>query len=217
MLVVFTTSCTTRHDMCNVMLSVRSRPNWSKCYKKLVARVLHCLQDPSELTDETNEAPRPYSDHLTVFPDVLPMQIKFGSIEQRAMLMKQITCVGARHWMQGDVWDEFDADPNHRHLKIWLFSSDQGGDQQGSHLICMSDVADDATILMFRQFCMLHQVALIVKRTLASLDPYWSRLSKLINVWRAASNAKRLFLDFDKHILYDCVACAGFMHLSMQL
>lgn len=177
--------------------------------------VLPFLEEPADASEDFVQPERPASDQLVVFPDVLPVPIKFGSVDQRAMHMKQITCVGARHWMQTDVWGDADDDTeshNHCHLKIWIFSSDQGGDQQGANTLVMNDVFDALNVLMFRQFCMLHQVALVVKRTLSSLDPYWSRLAKLINVWRSASNAKRLFLDLDSsNRWYHIMCCPGFV------
>ena len=45
---------------------------------------------------------------------------------------------------------------------------------------------------MFRQWCLAHELALLVKDQLASLETYWGSLAKLINVWRTGSNAKAL-------------------------
>lgn len=51
---------------------------------------------PKELVHE------PSSCRLVVFPDTLPMQADgFAAPEQRAMYLKQVSCVGARTWVEG--------------------------------------------------------------------------------------------------------------------
>ena len=57
-----------------------------------------------EEEQEDSQAPeRPTSDTFTVFPDTLPMPISFGAVEQRCMLLKQLTCVGVRTWLEGQT------------------------------------------------------------------------------------------------------------------
>ncbi len=70
------------------------------------------------------------------------------------------------------------------HLSIWMLYTDAGSDQAASGDMISRDVGTSTETLFFRQFCLLHQTALIVKRQLASLNPYWSHLAKMVNLWR---------------------------------
>ena len=45
---------------------------------------------------------RPAVDSLMVFPDTLPMPLKYDALMQRAMLLKQISSCGVRTWLRGD-------------------------------------------------------------------------------------------------------------------
>lgn len=48
-------------------------------------------------------------------------------------------------------------------------------------------------MLMFRQWCILHQLQLTVKRQLSRKTEYWSILAKVVNSWRAPGAALKLF------------------------
>ncbi len=82
----------------------------------------------------------------------------------------------------GDEW--VGGSDVHVHVKIWLVSSDAGPDQAAAQKMIMYETRQVLDIWIFAQFCLLHQVALMVKRQLALLDPYWSMLAKLVNLWR---------------------------------
>ena len=86
--------------------------------------------------------------------------------------------------------DDFDPLPSHLHLKIYIFVSDAGPDQCGSQSLIRSDTMDRLWTIIFVQHCLLHQAALCVKRQLSNLDPYWSMLAKLVNLWRTACYSK---------------------------
>lgn len=74
--------------------------------------VLYC-----DLADSDEEAVlRPSSCSLTIFPDVLPMPTSLGSLEQRAMLLKQVSCVGARTWLQGNFFGPAASLLHHIHI-----------------------------------------------------------------------------------------------------
>eukprot|EP00969_Alexandrium_andersonii_P297272 13137018-Alexandrium_andersonii.AAC.1 len=56
------------------------------------------------------------------------------------------------------------------------------------------DTCDNSHLKLYvRQWCVLHQVALIVKYQLSLLSSHYSDVAKLINTWRAVNNAVRLF------------------------
>ena len=73
------------------------------------------------------------------------------------------------------------------HIAVWMMYTDSGSDQVGASAMIARDVASDSTILIFTQCCLLHQFALIIRRQLALLNPYWSQLAKLVNLWRTCS------------------------------
>ncbi|CAK0896888.1 unnamed protein product, partial [Prorocentrum cordatum] len=76
---------------------------------------------------------------------------------------------------------------------VYIFGTDQGGDQQKACRLIEKAVASDCNILVFWNWCLAHQCHLVVKRQLARLDAeYFSTLAKLTNCWRSAGNPARL-------------------------
>lgn len=159
----------------------------------------------------------PQTTEQVIYPDVLPMAINHGAAEQRAMFMKQLECAGVRLWTQAlcDCDSAVGLGPGSsparpRHLTIWIFGTDQGSDQKTAAAMMSADVRRSVSVWMFRQWCLLHEVALLVKGQLATLGTYWSGLAKLINVWRTGSNAKLLFRSYESlHGLARAKAVAG--------
>lgn len=132
----------------------------------------------------------PSPPHLswTIFPDPLPVPLSCGAIEQRCMFFKQLLAAGVRPWTQ-----QFVLPDNFLHLRVFVWSTDQGGDQKGAEKLMQADALPNSNTLMFRQWCLLHEIALCVKTQLTTLGTYWSMLAKLINVWRTSGNAKRIW------------------------
>lgn len=154
----------------------------------------------------------PLLDSFTIFPDILPISPSFTGIDQRAMLFKQIRCAGVKDWLEEpDFYEPLGAeDRQHVHLRVWIFNTDKGGDQQAASRMIGMDIADKSLCLHFHNYCLLHQLALITKRVLAVLDPHWSKVAKLINVWRGGSHAKRMYSVWEQKFGVDRArACAG--------
>ena len=78
---------------------------------------------------------------------------------------------------------------------VYMFASDQGGDERGSHGIVQGELARLQKTLYIRQWCLLHAMHLIVKGQLKSLDmfKYFSDVAKLMHVFRTPSFAKLLY------------------------
>jgi hypothetical protein len=87
----------------------------------------------------------------------------------------------------GPLWSGEDDVPAHLHISIWFVSTDAGSDQLGAGNMMARDVDSPLHVWFFRQFCLLHQTALITKRLLSNLNPYWGQLAKLVNLWRIIS------------------------------
>lgn len=134
--------------------------------------------------------PSPTKVSWTIFPDPLPVPLSCGAIEQRCIFFKQLMAAGVHPWTQ-----QFVMPDNFTHLRVFVWSTDQGGDQKGCDKLMQADVKADLHTLMFRQWCLLHEIALCVKTQLTTLGTYWSMLAKLINVWRTSGNAKRIQSD----------------------
>jgi hypothetical protein len=110
--------------------------------------------------------------------------------------MPIINCRGFRCFAclsEGNRWDDDDdvGEGRHLHLSVYFLSSDAGSDQNGAGGMIERDVAGKLRSWVFRQFCLLHQNALIVKRQLAALHPYWGQLAKLVNLWRTCVSIQR--------------------------
>ena len=50
------------------------------------------------------------------------------------------------------------------HLKVYLFISDQGGDQVAAKRLILDDVAGRADVMVLSHFCYAHQDHLMVNR-----------------------------------------------------
>ncbi|CAK0871318.1 unnamed protein product, partial [Prorocentrum cordatum] len=76
---------------------------------------------------------------------------------------------------------------------VYIFGTDQGGDQQGASRLIRDLLSDSPNILVLWTWCLAHQCHLVVKRSLKRLGAsYFSSLAKLTNCWRSAGNPARL-------------------------
>ena len=125
----------------------------------------------------------------------------FRSLEQRALFLKHVASTGIRLWThdgEAELQMADAADERSTAITIWIFSTDQGVDQKGVATCMSADVRQKPFVWMFRQWCLLHELALMVKTQLVSLGDYWGSLAKLINVWRSGSNAKYLYKAWEQ-------------------
>lgn len=80
------------------------------------------------------------------------------------------------------------------HIQIWCFNTDSGGDQTASMAAMNKKCRSDLYCWYFWWPCFLHQIHLIVKKQLAQSPDYFSRMAKLVNVWRSSTIASKLFV-----------------------
>ena len=113
-----------------------------------------------------------------VYSDVQLVPTSSTGEAARAILLKQLTAVGMRTWLCEGGHAKF------RHIAIYIFSSDQGPDMVRCDKLIGVDVRGFTNVIKLRQWCLEHQLHLMVKRQVARLGAYWSCLAKLIHCWR---------------------------------
>lgn len=109
-----------------------------------------------------------------------------GAEQVRALYVKQAQQCGATTW---DVADPADDEPHrdakYSRLRVFIFTSDAGADQKASRKIMDGETRDSLFLVLLHQFCVLHVLALIVKKQLQRFGAnYWSTLAKAVNTWR---------------------------------
>ncbi len=104
----------------------------------------------------------------------------------RAMLLRQCTTLGMRGWNTSYPLMDFEATSRHVHIAAYVFTADQGGDEQGSHTIPSNELLDIPNVLYFRQWCLQHQGQLETKALLRRLgEDFWKSLSSICYTCRA--------------------------------
>lgn len=135
--------------------------------------------------------------YLCVWPDLQKVPAKCGVAESRALFLRQMCAAGLGSWLSCFDPEEPDLPDSsaHSHVVVYILGTDQGGDQQGCHKLCLADfVAAPARVLYLRQWCLLHQLHLICARQLKHTDEgkYFGNLAKIVNVIRTGSNQAKL-------------------------
>ena len=109
---------------------------------------------------------------VAMYSDVQKVPLNCGSIEQRAMYLKQCKSMGMQTWEERDSESDSDSDgqaaqrvsERYFHLRIYAVGSDQGGDQRGSHKLMLSDCAGRLKVWYWRHWCMRHVGHLVVEK-----------------------------------------------------
>ena len=132
-----------------------------------------------------------------IMPDLALVPPKCGGLEARALYFRQMASVGAPIWLcaarvgggsGGSGWDAGAG-----HIRVMLFVSDAGSDQRECAELIEIETVGDPLMLVLRQFCALHQLHLVVKKTLEKDPTYLRKLATLCNTWRAAGNTFNIF------------------------
>ena len=182
-------------------MEVRSVINFSKCLDYALA-----LTDEELDNFELDYCPGEYVVDITCFPDIVKVPEPCDGAVSRHLFLKQLTSLGIRAWNRPVLEDTptlgfnqqtigtFDADTcMFFHVGLYLFGTDNGGDQQGCDVAIDLDFELEQLKIKFRNWCFLHQLHLIVKRQLEKLGKkYFSTLAKVIHIWRAGQNHKKL-------------------------
>eukprot|EP00969_Alexandrium_andersonii_P204005 9014135-Alexandrium_andersonii.AAC.1 len=96
---------------------------------------------------------------MRIYGDVLQVPEHCGAEEQRCLLLRQLSGTGVRTWCCDPV--VLDT-PFRTHIRIYIFVTDQGGDQKGAHSLLEPEVANVPGAWMLRQWCLQHVVHLMV-------------------------------------------------------
>ena len=119
--------------------------------------------------DDDDDLVEVIQDNKRVFyADLQKVPRSCGSIEQRALLLKQFANVGARPWTDDTVL-ACDLE-SYFHIEIFIFGSDQGGDQRGAEKLFEADFNNQLLRWKIRQWCMQHSLHLSVKKQQARLN-----------------------------------------------
>eukprot|EP00974_Lingulodinium_polyedra_P036550 3505263-Lingulodinium_polyedra.AAC.1 len=144
----------------------------------------------------------------TVYPDLCMVPHSCNALVQRAIYLRQLGNVGIQTWMEvledapdagseiadvataiEQVWEASKAyageSMQHMHITWWVFTTDQGPDQKAASALIRDDMFRDLFQLRSHMYCFLHIGHLIVKRQLDGMGAYWSKLAKVVNVWRS--------------------------------
>ena len=150
----------------------------------------------NEEEEECLDPECPDSNSYCVWPDVQRVPVTCQGLESRALFLKQVECAGVRSWL--DVDPELDGENIWKllyiHIRLYFFCTDNGGDQQGQDLELKIDFAGLILQWYWRQWCLHHQLHLIVKKAIdgACGGTYFSDLAKIVNSVRSGSNIKKL-------------------------
>ncbi len=171
-----------------------------------------CLEYVMALTDEELDAfelaycPGDYVVDLKCIPDIVKVPEPCDGHVSRNLFLKQVSSLGIRPWTCPVLEDvptlgfnacsiqEFDPDAVLLfHIVVYVFGTDNGGDQQGQDLELDIDFELELFKIKFRNWCFMHQLHLIAKRQLEKLGKkYFSTLAKIIHIWRTGQNHKKL-------------------------
>ena len=125
----------------------------------------------------------------SVYPDLQQQPVHCYGHTVRSMLLKQLQSAGLSAW--SDQWPQ---SAHGLHIKWYLFSSDQGGDQTSSHSLIQADVEDIELTWYSRVWCLDHVDHLIAGVNLQRFFSYWCSLATFVNVCRAPGNGFRIKL-----------------------
>ncbi len=81
-----------------------------------------------------------------------------------------------------------------------MFNTDNGGDQVGCHNAVLTDTMYNLSSWYVRQWCILHQLALMVKSQLGAMSKHFGNIAKFIHVWRSPHTALKLRAAWEEKI-----------------
>ena len=95
----------------------------------------------------------------TVMPDLALVPSSCRGIHTRALYFRQMSNAGAPSWLLAASYDGL-------HVRVFLFITDAGPDQKECVEIIKKECSSDPLTLIWHDLCALHQLNLIVKKTL---------------------------------------------------
>ena len=112
-----------------------------------------------------------------VWADVAKIPVTCQGEDVRAMYMKQCASVGLPDWAQTPTWSlpmawppASQELPDYIHIRVWVFASDQGGDQKGADKLIDGDVQDSALCFKLRAWCVRHILHLMARPSAKGLN-----------------------------------------------
>jgi hypothetical protein len=172
---------------------------------KLQAFELHScflIEDPSDPLTDTYE----YADDVSSLPgwmerrtwgDIQKIQDQSG-LGTLGMAQKQIQGCGCQVWGG--------QQPPPRNIRAWIYTSDAGTDQvKASGYAQLASMGSSSKDFFFKQLCWLHQLQIIVKVLLFSVDSaikqlgidfpgkYAPAICKLLHLWRSTNHPGLVF------------------------
>ncbi len=165
--------------------------NATSSHKAYCAEVVSIFYQDAELP------PVEGARELRSYPDVLPVAKPCGAVGCRAMVIKQLQSIGVIPWHLD--WRDVDGHGipenllHRRHIRVFFFGSDAGGEESGNGQDLDREMADDPSTFNFRNYCYKHQAQLMVVRQLKHLGSYWSSLAKVANCLRSPNGSTDMY------------------------
>ena len=127
----------------------------------------------------------------TSMPDLALVPPKCRGLHTRALYHRQMTHTGLKSWLL--------SKPHKRcHLRVFLWITDAGPDQKECCQLICKEVAMDMYTLTHHDFCVLHQLALIVKYQCDRVVAYLRKLCTLTNTWRTSGTAWKIRTEWTR-------------------
>jgi hypothetical protein len=97
----------------------------------------------------------PVKDLHRIYPDLVQVGESCDGKLQRAIFLKQLRSAGV------GVWQNTDSFSHPSHLRIWVFTTDQGPDQVAASKLMQSELVDSPTDILIHHFCLAHVYHLV--------------------------------------------------------
>jgi len=120
-----------------------------------------------------------------------------NDVGSRALFRKQGEVLGLKWYNEFDQRLEPDI-ACYKHLKVFVFGTDQGGDQVGCHNVMENETRTMPNVIYIRSWCCRHQNQLCTGKQLKRLQKglTWRTLAKAINTWRQQGGAKKMLTSY---------------------
>ena len=129
--------------------------------------------------------------------DVLPLPQHCTGVSVRCLYLRQTTDLGMRSWLddQDDFVSTGQTSTRYFHIQVYIFASDQGGDQCAADALIMADCGQGVLKLCIRQWCFHHVLHLIASKQMrrTGKGDHYKKMMKHCNVWRASGNSKKIW------------------------
>ena len=86
-----------------------------------------------------------------------------------------------------------------RRFAVYVMSSDSGPDQAKCAKMISAELEPVPRAIFFHMPCLLHQIHLIVRTSLAKFPSYFASCAKVVNTWRSWGNTKKIRAAWREH------------------